>query len=488
MNKPSNQLSHKEHNLARYLKGIWNYALEKNQLLEHIIRQPEGIYVDIWPGSAGLPTFMTQLPNSPKLMIVACDLSYGVLQNIVLKNNVAQFLPSGNAVKRNDWLTLSTKVCTATELPFTDGTISGINMSAVFHKIFSYEGIEWVEKAFQELQRVLEVGGKFIYRDGEQLDQPQEKVVLEVTESDMKQFINFFLPYFVMRDKKSRRMQRASETSIEFFLAGIEKKQEMSLTDYLMIPTDQIDFEADYRVNCSARLAHEIKRHYITFLHHCGIDQEKQTANQIFGDQGHYLSVQWLQHLPKGSLKTRSYALRKYDKKVRVDPKMLPFLSSVAFESVSSFIQWQTKKDRVIINYLVSEWLENYFFMTLDEFLCSIIKQTLILDHKETDQKKWLVLAPLSSEKNYYIERSSHKWILQKTCQINGYSGDTSIQGKRIIHFEKMSLEKAFITLSKIVLENPERYPKLKKLLSEILENPDYQLEQWTNRARNLHF
>lgn len=478
MNKPSNQLSHKEHNLARYLKWIGNYALEKNQLLEHIIKKPEGIYVDIWPGSAGLPSFMTQLPNSPKLMIVACDLSYGVLQNIVVKNNIAQFLPSGNAVKRNDWLTLSTKVCTATQLPFSDGMIAGVNMSAVFHEIFSYEWLEWVEKAFQELVRVLEVGGKFIYRDGEQLDQPEQKVQLEVTESDMKQFINFFLPYFVLHDKKSRRMQRASEISIEFFLLWKQEKMQASLADYMMIPTDQIDFEAEYKVNCSAWLAHEIKRHYITFFSHLEVDESKKTDSEIFGRENYYLTVTGLQNIPKGNLKMWTMALKKKNKKTVVDPKMLPFLSSVSFQNTASLIEGKTDKDDNILKYIISEWSENYFFMTTDELICSMIEQTLKKEQSE-NWANWFVIAPLSTEKNYYIERVAHRLFLDKSCKINGYHWNSSTQWKRVIHFEKMRLEKAFMVISKMILEYPEKYKKVKILLNEIVANPKYQLWKW---------
>ena len=269
-------LAHKNQELSRYLDSISHNLREKTQLVEYVERYPNGTFVEIGTGGDPLKELLSALPINLNPTIIACDINPDVLESLIARNpELREFMcESENGPK------LETRVVNAVSMPFQDESISGLNLSAVFHEIYSYSGgNEAVIKSFEESYRVLEKEGILLYRDPEHIDNPEDIVNMDLKTRDAKLLTNLFLAKFLdhqftcLKDSNGRSIKPNTYSQdivrFRYYPKDSDECTELSFSEYLKIPSRDIDFSKSVSLTAPRGLCREIERHFITFLYDC---------------------------------------------------------------------------------------------------------------------------------------------------------------------------------------------------------------------------
>ncbi len=131
--------------------------------------------------------------------IIAVDLSIGILGKVQKRSGV------------------SSVAADATTLPFKNGSLSGVNASAVFHEVSSYgpfkqeasahyeEGVygrEAIIRVLTDVQRSLVPGGMLAYRDIHAPNDPQQKKHVRYDRHVWDRFARWFYSNFLEADRR----------------------------------------------------------------------------------------------------------------------------------------------------------------------------------------------------------------------------------------------------------------------------------------------
>ena len=67
-------VEHKDEFIDTYLSNISNSMDEKTQLLEHILKNPDGRFIDIGTGGDSVAIIVKQLPKNSRPTLIATDI------------------------------------------------------------------------------------------------------------------------------------------------------------------------------------------------------------------------------------------------------------------------------------------------------------------------------------------------------------------------------------------------------------------------------
>lgn len=247
---------------SEYLEAIGHGGEEKAGVCQHFDELSGGdTILEIGPGSGAAIKVVLEkiLSTAPEMRprLVALDLSAEVLRRIT------ELFDSVNAgLGEHEKIDLSVVCADAfSKLPFENGTVAAVNISAVLHEGFSYAGGNpALDEFIAETSRVLRTNGFAIYRDpeGTKLDKSSS---FFLKTPDLKSFTAVFLrKYFqkgMLMDRQ--RPNSAYRSNLLISLDGDKAEvEDLNVKDFL---------EArNVFVRCMAGLGHEIKRHFIVFM------------------------------------------------------------------------------------------------------------------------------------------------------------------------------------------------------------------------------
>ena len=126
--------------------------------------------------------------------------------------------------------------------------------------------------------------------------------------------------------------------------------------------------------------------------------------------------------------------------------------------------------------WLKREGEEYYFYYSIDSLLSQVLLFSIeeYSNQKEInnfyDDKEIMVLCPIDAEYNKFLNRYCYSELLNDTLEIFDHMNYPieAFDGKRIIHFKKMSLSKALTIFDNIINLEPINYPLLKKLVNDL--------------------
>ena len=508
-----NFVEHKNDTLIQYLDLISGNLKEKIGLLPYIKNNKAGTFLEVGAGGDSIAFLLSEIPNDCNVTIIASDIDEKVVQSIPHRHpEIKGYMSNSSNIK------LRLKQLDATNMTkIYDNSLDGINASALVHEIISYAGGGGISRFFKEASRILKDDGVLVYRDPEGVSLESQMVSMQIISKNMKLFINTFLPKFLDRQytKQAKKIHSYDIDSIkmELYLKTDLEMKELTFNEFLAVPTSLIDFEKTFILFLPQGLEKEIERHYLTFLHQCNpvqfvklvLNSEKDgyeveyyteevqakffdfcrsheiVSNKCFALEEANVIQQLIEDniscLENGiSLCFQNSDIKKlfidFLKKNKISELFIDETSSsslmldyrifgLLYEDIKELFLKNFKTcefnylDEEIAKYLKREGEEHYFYLSPDEFIAYVGEETLT--ELTCDAK---ILAPINAQSNYFIARSGYQDLLQQNCLIKDFNGNTFLprEGKRIIHFAKMSVEKAYKVYLEIIEQNPQEY------------------------------
>lgn len=331
--------------------------------------------------------------------------------------------------------------------------------------------------------------------------------------------------------KSGRKFKMYDPKSIMFtiYKKNVGVPSILTYEEYLKIPSYDIDFSRKYYVTLPSGLYRELARHYLTYLHQCNplvfvkctpdivsgqytvnylahstsglfslflkkngdslegakIDlAQKIKLNQHIEDIGQVLEfgihLHFSDHKAQYTLRNilqehgfspSNYIIALSDKDCLLDYRIFGLLYDeihrIIFDEFSGIAE---KKDEEHTKWLKREGEEFYFYLSADELITAVLKMTQTEYINEHGIKQILVLCPLTADHNKFIERICYSEILKDSLRIEdtlGYEIDV-IDGKRFIHFSKMTLQDAIPICRDIIKTDSTKYKKLKTYLDSL--------------------
>lgn len=127
------------------------------------------------------------------------------------------------------------------------------------------------------------------------------------------------------------------------------------------------------------------------------------------------------------------------------------------------------KKDMHHAQWLKREGEEFYFYNSADELIAQVLSITQAVSCSNGNNQEPYVLCPLSAEDNKFISRLCYTEVLNNSlevCDSFGYMIPVK-DGKRVIHFGKMSIYDAIAICEKIVCDDQLEYQGVKAWLEK---------------------
>lgn len=539
----TSNVDHKNLQLNLYLDLIKYNIQEKLGIFPYIMENPAGTYLEVGTGGDPVADLLSKIPDELSPTIIASDVDEKVLMSLSERHpKLQKYLFNQNAGPK-----LRLQQLDATNMHcFESESIDGINASAVVHEIVSYAGGQaGLDSFFKESARVLKNEGILIYRDPESVENKLELISADFKTPSMRLFAHIFLPKFLdmkcskLADSGKKRCAY-STGDISFYLYKRNASQPCSMTygEYIETRSYEIDFSRQYSVRMPRGLCREIERHYLTYLHQCNplvfvkflprlssetyfvnflahstsalfdsflkkhvallvdgcielrvkhaLDREIAHASQAieYGIplrfESKYKGRQLIGLLQKYGFDANRYIVSLSDGDILLDYRMLGLLydqiSTLIFDHKNGPMNVQ---DLVHAQYLKREGDETYVYLSDDELITRVAETTLSVD-------KGSVLCPLSAGHNKFIPRLCYDVVLKDALDLKDYSGyPIEInEGKRIIHFAKLSIEKAIAIWEEIVRVDPIRYQHLQFFICETLPSRGLEANGWGVYAR----
>lgn len=273
--RDNGSVEHKNADINSYLNEISEEQEEKTQILEHILENSKGTYVDLGTGGDSIAHILNSIPNNLPIKIIGSDIDPAILQSI--PNRHPEIEPYLNQ-KDSGKLQLNLIRMDATNMaPLKDSSIAGISASALTHEIFSYVPTKSsLDQFFIEIVRVLKQEGVFIYRDPKWDDNPQQDCLVILKDQLAKFFTVLFLPRFLDRTFSERldyrnqcikpTLYEQSHIRINFYAKGSNRTKKVKLEEFINTPLNTVDFTRNISIEAPRGLISEIQRHYILFL------------------------------------------------------------------------------------------------------------------------------------------------------------------------------------------------------------------------------
>lgn len=266
-------VQHKDEFIDTYLSNISTNMEEKTEILEHIQTETEGTFLDIGTGGDSIAVIASQLPQNISPTLIAADIDPLVLDSIVARRpEIQEFLHKDHGPK------VELIAMSATRMdPIKESTISGIVASALAHEVFSYVPAKpSLDQFIEEVCRVLEKGGVFIYRDPKWADDPWAPCRLLINKEEAKYYTVLFLARFLdrefssMRDYKEECCKPTLYSCTDIFVhassKGSDAIKKIPFEQFLHLPSCSIDYSKDFFIEAPKGLISEIQRHYLMYL------------------------------------------------------------------------------------------------------------------------------------------------------------------------------------------------------------------------------
>lgn len=519
-------VEHKNMQLGLYLDAIQYNSQEKIGILPYVLENPEGIFLEIGTGGDPISNMLTMIPKGSNVTIIASDVDISVLNSLLIRHPELYSYIEEQAKPK-----LQLQQLNAIDMSvFEDNYLSGINASAIVHEIISYAGgFNAASLFFKESCRTLKPGGIVVYRDPEPINNKEELITTSLTTKSLKLFAHIFLYKFLdfrgsLLAKSNKKFCLYSPYSIKFDIYKKNEKTPIRLNydEYLQIPSYDIDFSRDYKIEIPAGLNRELLRHYLTYMHCCNplifVKAIPNIINQTY-------SVTYYAHstalILKKFLQKYNYELKDdiislnqkliIDSEIEQNHQVLEFGIPLQLENKKIQIQLRTilqnaglnpsshiiavDHNKYLLDYRVfgmffdqiytlfdnknnvinpdnikhAVWLkregeESYCYYSLDELITNVLISTY-----ESFDKTGMVLCPIFN-KNYFIERWCYTELLKEICCVQDIFGykQNIFDGKRIIHFQKMPIHEALSICNSFINSDPSNYTLLNQAVQDI--------------------
>jgi len=517
-------VEHKDEFIDVYLSNISHSMDEKTQLLEHILKNPSGHFVDIGTGGDSIAIIAKQLPKNCRPTLMAADIDPLVIESIKKRRPEIHHYINNSKGPKVELITMS-----ATNMEqLIDNSITGIGASAVAHEIFSYVPIQnALDQFVSEVCRVLEKNGVLVYRDPKWVDNPKIACIMSAKSELCKYYTTLFLTKFLDRKHSLIKDYRGecckptfySEKNVKVtvFLKALQANVQLDFSEFLKIPSSDIDYTKDFSVEAPRGLIAEIQRHYLMYLHDyypLGLlddtylnhsikfselsqdqvdaiksyanrkkiplidDQIEQNQMALFAEELIVLrkifskkysmstkneSQTWIMInslLSNGLDRNLFYTLD--NKEVVIDPKMLV----LNFQGKETGLFSYLEKENLpldLLEHLKLEGEEHYFYKTTDELITYMGQYSEFI--LKNGPKKGYCLAPVDQEHIIEGKRVLYHALLEKDTRVIDLHGNVQspVTEKNIIHFQLQPVQKAFATYKKLVREAPNKYHSLKQ-------------------------
>lgn len=305
----------------------------------------------------------------------------------------------------------------------------------------------------------------------------------------------------------------------------------LTYEEYLKVPSYDIDFFRTYIIAMPYGLYRELARHYLTYLHQCNplvyvkCTSDILSGNYVINYLAHSTNKLLSSFLTKNGESLNDEKIN-FDQKIKLDQHienlslvlefgisvhlsskrhqcelrnilqtygLNPYIYIIPINNQDCLLDYRvfgllydeinrlifnefngiiSAKDEEHAKWLKREGEESYFYLSADELITTVMKITQMqsTDMDDVGTSKTFVLCPISIDHNKFIERLCYSEILKNSLEVYddlGYEVNV-IDGKRVIHFSKMTLQEAIDICSQIVKQDPIKYKKLKEYIDSI--------------------
>lgn len=437
--------------LDLYLDSINHSLDEKFPILSTILENIKlddkltKTYLEIWVWQGPIKKIISSIPAKANMKIIWCDIDPEVINYNIKDPFFFKYF------KKKQWIKVEFLQTNGMDLPFENNSIDWINASSVLHEIFSYSWwFKWIDRFFQQCNKVLKIGGVVWYRDLLYKNQDTNFAIYEIVDKPLKLFINIFIWKFILQPSNFNLVFHPDSILITYKNINW-KNYTKNIPDFQKVSTKEIDFLWKFMIYSPHILWKEIERHYIIFLsefnpYHLAIqlceknikvDEKtlfkiKNKSNNLFESlHCNSFKAPLLKIISKTiNGKLERWKVSYWDKMVlwgkeqQIDIKDLYYniCEKYSIESVSD----DDIKD--LLKRWRSEWEESYFYLSPNE----LINRVAQVSYNETDQT---ILFPIQYQE---IEREKYSSLFKGV--INRSNKYIPKDWKVVIVFKKISI------------------------------------------------
>lgn len=526
-----NLVGHKNSQLNLYLDLIQYNTHEKLEILPYILKNPEGHFLEVGTGGDPIAELLSNIPTTLSPTIIASDIDQNILDSLPFRHpQLNKFLNNkdNGPILRLQQLDATSMNCFSDNS--LDGINAS---AVVHEIVSYAGGLKGLDKFFSEAIRVLKPNGVLIYRDPEAVENKYEMVNIILKTATIRYFVHIFLFKFLDQThgklaSEGRKSEKYSPESITitFYKQNTSLPCTTTFEQYLNTRTCEIDCSRGFSLTLPRGLCREIERHYLTYLHQCNplvfikclpsIDSETFLVNYlapstpvIFDEflkknnlhmHERLIDIETKLNLnstilnntnpieygiplflsPKNKnmlcnvLKLHDFDPNNYIVPIKNDYYLLDYrifgllydhIKETVFDANNGPVN---KEDIIHAEWLKREGEETYIYYSEDSLLTAVAE--ISLSQYPSDDEPF-ILCPLGVEQNKFIPRRCYEEILKESLDIIDEAGfPIEIkEGKRIIHFGKLTIQEALSIYKDIIAKDPDKYVKLRYFVEHIL-------------------
>lgn len=528
-----NVVDHKNLQLSLYLDLIRYNVQEKVGILPYILKNPEGYYLEIGTGGDPVLEILKQLPCTSNVTLIASDIDTEILRALPQRNPKLKEYLDAKQGPRLELMQLDATNLSCFEDDYLSGInasslvheiisyAGGLNAMSSFFK----EAARSLKKGGILVYRDPESVSD--HKAPVTLDLRNKNIRLFA-----HIFLCKFLDKRgSLLEKQNRKfyVYDSSQVGFVFFRKNEGKVTFSTYEEYLKIPSYDIDFSRRFILTLPCGLYRELARHYLTYLHHCNplvyvsctsdlsttnyainyfahstsdlldaffkknnffFENGKMTSNQKTFMDNHIESISRVlefgiplnfssnrnQCKLRNILYTHGFSPQTHIVSIGKNSCLLDYrIFGLLYDEITKnvldeFNYIVNSDDEVHALWLKREGEEFYFYLSPDDLITTMLKNTEREYLDEDGNKQIFVLCPVSSTHNKFIERICYSELLKRSLEIHddmGYDIDV-IDGKRVIHFAKMPLPQAIGICKEIVKQDPMKYVSLRGYLDSL--------------------
>jgi isopentenyl-diphosphate delta-isomerase len=345
-----------------------------------------------------------------------------------------------------------------------------------------------------------------------------------------KYYATLFLTKFLDREHSLIRDYRdecckpqiysPSDVKVTVYSKMAETSIQIKFSEFLKTPSVDIDYTKDFSIEAPKGLLAEIQRHYVMYLRDyyaiglieksCldrSLDFSELSEEQVSAIKSYALRkgislseekleqsqvplfYQELELLRKIFSKRYTMTINEHEEvrsiangllgegidrnlfhfidgqTLAIDPKMLALLFHGKDKGIFSCLDTENLP-LDLLEHLKLEGEEHYFYKTTDELITYMGQYSRFI--LKESSKKGYCLAPIDSSYILEAKRPLYQNVLERDTFVIDQHGKAQkpVTGKTIIHFQLQPERKAFATYKKLIQNEPNQYPSLKRWIS----------------------
>lgn len=526
-----NTVDHKNLQLNLYLDFIKYNTQEKLGILPYILAKPEGIYLEVGTGGDPIAELLSKIPDTVSPTIIASDIDENILKLLPIRHpQLNKYLISKRTGPQLKLQALDAQSMSCFSDNYLSGiNVSAVVHEIVSYGGGIHALDNFFAEAFRVLKQdgvIVYRDPESVSDTNEgvqvQLKSPTIRLFTHIF------LVKFLDDAYGKLAKSGRKYKKYSSDSIKF---TFYKKNEitplsMSYKEYFQVRSYEIDFSRHYSLELPRGLCREIERHYLTYLHQCNplmyvrclptIDSNSYFVNylahsteilldeflrkngltlientidlstrrildQAIANNMQVIEYGILLHFSSKNVQRQLYTLLKThgfepnvhltqvkDDECLLDYRVFGLLYDYINEEIFNNYNGPLKKeDAIHAQWLRREGEETYVYYSDDELITRVAE--ICFTHHIGNEEP-LVLCPISPTLTKFISRLCYDEVLKNAMDIHdmlGYPIEIK-EGKRIIHFSKMSLKNALPIYEEIIKQNPDNYMSLQKMVHNL--------------------